>query len=491
MTTSIKKIRVVAFGLDENLEGEYKICDHLNLCGKAIKGLGFIPISDLYLDKHNPQAIKVACLKEGVEPTEEEKTVLLKHGVKAYSYELIEPALRAAANNETVEAIVYFPKLPKGFSLEARACLIKKSGALDLGIIKSDTDAIWAGTFTTNKARAFCVEENIASLDSKIKAIVCNSGNANACTGEAGMQADLSIRDHIAKSVLVDPKQVLLASTGKIGVTLPVEKIISKLNVKASNSIKAFAQAILTTDTCIKISQDSKANFLGFAKGSGMIHPNMATMLAFVITDKKIKGLDEAQAKEFIQEVLIKAINESFNSITVDGDTSTNDMCLLMNNLSGDEISKDEFEACLRQVCSELAYKVVADGEGLTKISKLTLHADFDAREMGRFILNSALVKTALHGNDPNWGRIISSLGQYAAQEDLEIDINKVKLSILNIVVFEKGLNADFDRESLILKMKKAFEIDIQLDLGGSKSVTVFGNDLSNDYIKINAEYFT
>lgn len=483
---SVTKLRVCAFALDESLDGEYKIADHLNLCGAAIKDLGFIPISDLYVDKENPEAIKVACLKEGVEPSDDEKAVLLKHGIKAYTYELIEPALRAASQGKTVEAALYFPKLPKGFSLETRACQIKESGTLDFGIIRSSNEAIWAGTFTQNKARAFCVDENIASLNSKIKIIACNSGNANACTGEAGTQADLELR-----KALKEP--CLIASTGKIGVILPVEKILNVIarGEAPRQSIKAFAQAILTTDTCIKISQDSKANFLGFSKGSGMIHPNMATMLAFVLTDKKIKGMDEAETKIFMQEVLSDAVSKSFNSISVDGDTSTNDMCLVMNNLQGDEIPKEEFATALRQVCDELAYKIVSDGEGLTKISKLTVKADFDSRELGRFILNSALVKTALHGNDPNWGRIIASLGQYADQSDLDIDLNETKLSILDTVVFEKGLNAKFDRGELIQKMEKAFEIDIELDLGGSHLSRVFGNDLSNDYIKINAEYFT
>jgi glutamate N-acetyltransferase/amino-acid N-acetyltransferase len=277
---------------------------------------------------------------------------------------------------------------------------------------------------------------------------------------------------------------------------LPVEKIISVIarDEIPKQSIKAFAQSILTTDTFMKIAQDSKANFLGFAKGSGMIHPNMATMLAFVITDKKIKGFDEVQSKVFMQDVLKAAIDKSFNSITVDGDTSTNDMCLLMNNLTGAEISEEEFMASLTQVCTELAYKVVADGEGLTKLSVLKINSNLDAavaRELGRFILNSSLVKTALHGNDPNWGRIIASLGQYAAQEDLDIDINQVKLSIFSVVLFENGMNTDFDRTNLIQKMKKAFELDIVLELGGSKSITVFGNDLSYEYIRINAEYFT
>jgi glutamate N-acetyltransferase / amino-acid N-acetyltransferase len=522
MTDTIKQIRVCAFPLEDNLEGEYKISDHLNLCGKAIKDLGFIPISDLYLDKANPDAIKVACLKEGVEPTDDEKAILLKHGIKAYSYELIEPALRAASRSQTVEATLYFPKLPKGFSLETRACKIKGSGSYDFGIIRSSNEAIWAGTFTQNKARAFCVEENIASLDSKIKVIACNSGNANACTGEAGKKADLKLRSYFSK----DTKKVLLASTGKIGVTLPVEKILDVIarGEAPQQSIKAFAQAILTTDTCIKISQDSKQNFLGFAKGSGMIHPNMATMLAFVLTDKKIKGLNEAQTKSFMQEILSVAVSKSFNSISVDGDTSTNDMCILMNNCHCEEhsdaaisgsshceersdaaisgsshceehsdaaISQEEFAEGLRQVCSELAYKIIADGEGLTKISKLVIKADFDSRELGRFILNSLLVKTAFHGNDPNWGRIISSLGQYASQNDLDIDINKVKLSILGTSVFEKGLNTQFDRTELIQKMKQAFEIELELDLGGKQTSTVFGNDLTNDYIRINAEYFT
>jgi len=439
-------------------------------------------------------------LKEGVEPTEEEKKILLNYGIKAYSYELIEPALRAAANGMTVEAVAYFPKLPKGFSFEAQACGIKKSNKLDFGLIESSSPCIWAGTFTQNKARAFCVEENLTSYDSKVKVVACNSGNANACTGEAGAKADRAVRKAIAEAKSIEAKEVLFASTGGIGIVLPSEKITNVIAsdkaviAKQTKQIKSFAQAILTTDLCIKISQDSKQNFLGVAKGSGMIHPNMATMLAFIITDKKIKGLNEAQTKAFMQECLSEAVDKSFNSITVDGDTSTNDSCFLLNNLEGEEISKEEFKASLEELTKDLAYKIACDGEGITKLTRLKLKSDFedvDARKLGRFILNSSLVKTAIFGNDPNWGRIVSSCGQYCAENDLDLNLTKVNLKILDTKIFENGLPAGFDREALIAKMKKSFEIPIDLDLGGNRELELLGNDLSYGYVEINAEYFS
>jgi glutamate N-acetyltransferase/amino-acid N-acetyltransferase len=494
MNEKVKQIRAVAFPLEESLEGEFKVCDHLNLCGEAIQDLGFIPISDLYQDKNNLDAIKVACLKEGVEPTQKEKEILLGFGIKAYSYELIEPALRAASEGLTVEASVYFPKLPKGFCLEAKACQIKKSGELDLGIISSIGPCTWAGTFTKNKVRAFCVDKNFELLSNQINVIACNSGNANACTGEAGKKADLNVRAALAKKYECKEENVLLASTGKIGVTLPDDKIINALDSGSFDTVDAFAQAILTTDTCIKISQDSSSHFLAFAKGSGMIHPNMATMLAFVITDVKIEDMDEKHTRNFMKEILKELVDDSFNSISVDGDTSTNDMCICLTNGLGEVISKTEFVVGLKQVLDDLAYKVIADGEGISKLSKLTIKSDLnkkEARDLGRFVLNSLLVKTALHGNDPNWGRIMASVGQYCSERELAIDFNRAKLNICDVEVFADGVNTDFSRDSLIEKMKKSFEIGLELDLDGSESITVFGNDLSNEYIRINAEYFT
>jgi glutamate N-acetyltransferase/amino-acid N-acetyltransferase len=497
MLASKKKIRVLAFALDDDLlkvNSDFKVADHINLTGEALKNIGFVPITDLYVNKHDQGAIKIACIKQGVVLTQQEKTSLLALGVRAYSYDLIKEVLYAAAQGIQVEASVYFAKVPQGFSLQTAACHIKESKKPDFAVIRSESPCLWAGTFTQNKARAFCVEKNIQLKENKVQVLACNSGNANACTKDQAQKADLLIRQELGKLNHCKADEVLFASTGKIGVPLDTQTIIERFSSFANASVQEFAQAILTTDTFIKISQDRQANFLGFAKGSGMIHPQMATMLAFVISDKKIKDLNEVQTQEFMQNTLRDLVATSFNAITVDGDSSTNDMCLCLINRQGAEISQQEFKESLKQVLDDLAYKIVADGEGLTKLSKLTIKsylADQQALDLGRFILNSSLVKTAIHGNDPNWGRIIASLGQFCASTNIDLDIDKTQLEILGQSVFANGANTTFDRQALSATMKKSFVINMTLDLGGSKQISVYGNDLSHEYIKINAEYFT
>jgi glutamate N-acetyltransferase / amino-acid N-acetyltransferase len=486
------------------------ISDHINLSGKAIKDLGFIPITDLYVDekaeKLSPhKSIVVAGLKEGVIPTIAEAEILKSQGILAYSYSLLEKSLWAAASGMKLCIQGFIPKIPRGFFVSGFAAGLKsRPGDLDLGIIFSEDDLIWAGVFTKNRARAICVSKNQELLGLKIKAIVVNSGNANACTGEEGERNDQKIKNVLARKLKTRPEEILTASTGKIGVQIPVEKIERSIenfsfDTDSTYNIQNFSKAILTTDTKTKIYQVSQGNgsILGFIKGSGMISPNMATMLGFLLTDFRIQGLDESQMQKAFQVCLSEVNENTFSAISIDSDTSTNDMVILASSQKGPEISLEKFKELLLEICKELAKKVVLDGEGASKFVELKIYnskSDREAKLIGKSIIDSPLVKTALFGNDPNWGRIIMALGKTTLDS---IDINDVELSILGEKVFSSGLPCDFQKEELALKMKKHRKIIIELNLDNTrdknpdKAKTFWGNDLSYEYVTINAEYFT
>lgn len=496
---SKSRIRIDIYPLPGvELSGEYKIADHVNLSGSAPR-LGFNPLTDLYSYKHDKNAIIVACLKAKIKPTEEEAAVLKANGVKAYTYSLLEPALFAAANNQKLEAIGFVPSLPKGISLYSAAAGIKvNSSTLDLAIAVSEVEALWAGVFTINKARAICVDNNAKLLQSKIRGLIANSGNANACTGIQGERDDQAIREAVATKFGVKANQVLTASTGKIGVTLPLNKITNAVSaLNKTSEIIEFAEAMLTTDLVIKVHQDSNFNILGFAKGSGMIQPNMATMFGFLFSDVKIKGMDESQMQQAFQDSLKEIADKTFNAISVDGDTSTNDMVIFISTCLGKEISLEEFKVSLEDVCVNLAKKVVLDGEGTTKLIELNLYGIKDqslAYKIGKKIINSLLVKTAIFGLDPNWGRIIASLGQACAELDYSIDLSQSKLNLLGCTVYQNSLPTEFDRTAMsdLMKKNKVIKLDLFTNTAIDNSgITVWGSDLSYDYVRINAEYFT
>lgn len=523
-------IRIPIFPLSGvELNGEHKIADHINLSGKGIRETGFVPITDLYADKNNPDAIIVACLKPLTKPTDQEAKILQGNGVKAYTYELVEPALYAAANNQTVEAVGYIPKLPKGFSLNGISSGIKESKRKDLGIIHSEKECIWAGVFTKNLVKAACVTNNQNKLGEQIQNIFVNSGNANACTGDQGNKDD----QEIAK--LVKAKlggECLTASTGKIGVPLNMD-VIAKgiqsviLSPKGEESqertgdpsatpqddgnnsgdatpvtchlspVTSFAEAILTTDLRMKISQDSKQNFLGFAKGSGMIHPNMATMLAFIISDIKIQGLSEEENQHFFQKALQEITEKTFNSISVDGDTSTNDMVIFASNFQGKEISQEEFKTSLEEVSRDLALQIINDGEGTTKILETTVSGSIkeaQLRIIAKGIIRSNLVKSAMFGCDPNWGRIMAAAGQAAVENNIKFIPDDCSLKIFGVEIYKKGVPVNQDKKielNNLIKKNRIIPINLNLDSNAQNSVTVWGSDLSYDYVRINAEYFT
>ena len=482
---------------------KFQIIDHINLRGSSPKNIGFIPITDLYVKEvpdKDTHAIKVICIQEGETLTESQTQILLEQGVKAYTHKLIPESLYAAAEGKQVLAQGFYPRSFEGIKFQSYTAGIKDSGNKDLGLINSDTELLWAGTFTQNQVKATCVSSNQKSLNKKVRAVFINSGNANCCTGPKGEQNDQEIRSKLASALKSSPEQILTASTGVIGVQLEMDKInpgLESLSQEASNA-QSFAKAMLTTDTCSKIYQDEGNKMLAFAKGSGMIAPNMATMLAFIVTDSRIEGLkNDQELQSFMQDCLQEAVQESFNSISVDSDTSTNDMVLLLNSCRGDLISQDDFRSTVKETCLNLAKQIIADGEGLTKIIEVSIKNFkncYLAHKLGKNIVNSPLVKTAIHGNDPNWGRILMALGKDSEEE---LDLSNIEISILGQKVYTNGMPSEFiqnteNRDKLSQSMKQCHNIRIDIeDVASNESneVLLWGNDLSYDYIKINADY--
>jgi glutamate N-acetyltransferase/amino-acid N-acetyltransferase len=545
----IKEIFIPVIPLTEELAGkELRIVDHLNLTGSSPRNIGFIPVTELYASQFNSDnteigvqhqslegtaderaisrqqclEIKVAALTDGEVPSEEEKSLLLAQGIQAYSYALMPLALYYCAEGYTLLAKAYIPSLPKYFSLTGFHSGIKavsKINNLDMAVLFSEKPCSWAGTFTKNAMKAVCVEHNIELKSKTVHGLIANSGNANCCTGEEGIKADNDLRklleDFLENTAEIEVREqcpkVLSASTGVIGRKLELshakkvftEKIKEKKNSKSYEAVYDFARAIMTTDTVPKISQDQKQRFLGICKGSGMIAPNMATMLGFIITDVKISGLSNEKATEFMQETISEIVNATFNNISVDGDTSTNDMVLLLNNFTGETISPAEFKSSLEEVCKGLCYQIIADGEGLTKIIDLKLEnlpiSPLNLQKIGRNIINSMLVKTAIFGNDPNWGRIVAA---FAREEALleGLDMSLIEVNLLDSCVFKNASAQIFgeDLDKLAKRLKQARHVEITIGLTKNKSIIeskalnsahFLGNDLSYDYVKINAEY--
>ncbi len=410
----------------------------------------------------------------------------------------------------------------QGFQTAGVYCGIKRKRN-DLALIVSGVDAAAAGVFTTNVVKAPCVTSNQTHLqDGLARAVVVNSGNANACNGEQGWTDAVAMVQHAADALGVPHRRVLSASTGVIGHALPMEKIVAGIQ-NASGKLHGgdsddAAQAILTTDTfskqvAVEFTLDGRTARLGaIAKGSGMIAPNMATMLCFITTDAAIE-------QPVLQEMLRRVCFYTFNSITVDGDMSTNDMTLaLANGLAGNALidnleSADarEFEKALYSVCLHLSKEIARDGEGATKLVEVTVQnvaapenlvAAYAAqgRELGpedraRFprtvaktIANSNLVKTALFGNDPNWGRILAAAGRAG----ITFDPDRVEIALAGTTVYRDGLPTDFNGYAVSEAMK-AKEVQILVDLHQPKgeTATVWTCDFSYDYVKINAEYHT
>ncbi len=384
-----------------------------------------------------------------------------------------------------------------GVRLAACASGIKKTGILDTVLIAFCNEATSAAVFTGN---AFCaapvsVSKQHLSMAAP-RALLINSGNANAGTGEAGVQAARHSCEQAARHLACAPAQVLVFSTGVIGEPLPVERIVQSLGqlvqqLDAGNWLAA-AEGIMTTDTVAKaISRqlhiDGKSvTITGMAKGSGMICPNMATMLAFITTDAAIP-------EPSLQRMLKDLVELSFNAITVDGDTSTNDACVLTaTGASGVQVDENNavFMEALQQVFTHLAQAIVRDGEGASKFVTVRVEAAQSRREanqVARTIAHSPLVKTALFASDPNWGRILAAVGR-AGVESLAVD--RVRLFLDDVCIVENGGRAASYTEAQGQRVMQQPEITIRVELGrGSEQTVLWTTDLSHDYVTINSEY--
>ncbi|WP_320039999.1 bifunctional glutamate N-acetyltransferase/amino-acid acetyltransferase ArgJ [uncultured Desulfobacter sp.] len=390
----------------------------------------------------------------------------------------------------------------KGFKFAGICAGIKKNRSLDLGLIYSEKPASAAALFTQNQVVAAPVLLGRKTMEKgMLQAIMVNSGNANCFTGEQGIAHAQQCVELVAKALNVDPGLVLVSSTGVIGAPLPVDKIEAKIPeaVKSLDSctIVDFATAILTTDTCTKmVSRNGKINtsgeetsftIMGVAKGSGMIRPDMATMLSYIFTDADISG-------SLLKQALIHAASRSFNRITVDGDTSTNDTLVCMANGEGQAvIDNDEalgvFQAVLDEICYELAKRIVKDGEGATKVASITVKGALtqqDAFAAAEAIAHSPLTKTAIYGQDPNWGRITAAAGRSGAT----VDQNKMDLYFGDIMLVQNGQWQGKAVEKEAAEIMKQDEISIVLDLNlGEGQDQFLFCDFSENYVKINADY--
>jgi len=383
---------------------------------------------------------------------------------------------------------------PKGFRAGAVAAGISSvPGKLDLGILCADSPCAAAGVFTRNRVQAAPVilsRKRIA--EGQAAAIVASSGCANAFTGEAGLTDAWEMTESAADKCGLEPDNVLVASTGVIGVRLPIAKVkqaMGKIVLKADGGHK-LARAIMTTDTMSKEVAVKAGSFIigGIAKGSGMIHPDMGTLLCFLATDAGVEA-------GFLEKALKKAVDISFNMVSVDGDTSTNDTVFLLANgqakgavIDEDSPLADGFQQALDAVCIHLAREIARDGEGATKLFECTVlgaRSVQEAKLAARTVTSSPLVKSAIHGADPNWGRIVAAVGRSGAA----IEPEKVDLKFGEVYLIKGGDLQPFDERQVVAYLKGAeISAAINLHLGRGKA-TAWGCDLSKEYVAINSEY--
>lgn len=389
----------------------------------------------------------------------------------------------------------------KGFSTSAVAAGIRYKDRLDLALIYSDTPAVTAGVFTENQVKAAPVLIDKERLkQGRAQAILVNSGVANACTGKAGMAAAFSTSSMLSSQLNIKDEMVLLSSTGVIGEQLNLPAFSTSMDELVEglgeDNFEAVANAIMTTDTVPKVVSrsvmigDHEVKFMGMAKGAGMIMPNMATMLSFVITDAQISFPE-------LQLSLREATNTTFNRISIDGDTSTNDMVLVMANGTASNASIDEdnpmdrqiFQDTLEDVLKDLALQIVADGEGATKCITIRVCGAKDrkdAEKIARTVANSPLVKTAFFGEDANWGRILAAMGR----SGVRFNPDRVDIAIGDVVLVRDGLAVGKKAEKQATALLKEKNIAICLDLkDGVGCEEMYTCDFSLDYVKINADY--
>jgi len=398
-------------------------------------------------------------------------------------------------------------EMPEGFRALGFIGKIKNNKK-DMALLYSETASTTAAVFTKNLVKAPCIKRNIKLLSNSdsFKCVVINSGNANACTGKKGEKDNITLAEHTASLLGIKQSQVLTAATGVIGVRLPLNNMLQALTntthilLSEKSDLKSAASAILTTDkiekNCsIKINiNNTDITISGIAKGSGMIHPDMATMLGFIITDANI-------SKTLLQTILDETVKETFNMISVDGDTSTNDMVLLLANgkAANPKITEEnndyiKFKEAVFEVSKYLAKSIARDGEGASKLIEVEVNSSSgieDSKKIAKSVISSSLVKTAIFGGDPNWGRIIAAMGYSGAI----FDPGKVSIYFQGssgyVCVMENGEPHHFDKltAAAILKEKNIY-ITITID-NGKYTATAWGCDLTYDYVKINADYHT
>ncbi|MFO7730794.1 MAG: bifunctional glutamate N-acetyltransferase/amino-acid acetyltransferase ArgJ [Spirochaetia bacterium] len=399
-------------------------------------------------------------------------------------------------------------ELPQGFSAAGFSGNIKAEG-FDMALLLSDRPAASAGVFTTNRVAAACIDWNRELCGTPMRAVLINSGNANACTGARGMQDNRRLAADLAGSFKIDPEQVFMASTGVIGVPLPIEKMANAVSTLAqsaaapdssSESLERAARAIMTTDLKPKVCSysfvvgDKTVRITGMAKGSGMIHPNMATMLGFIMTDVELQA-------PLLQHLLKNAADDSFNMISVDGDTSTNDMVLsLANGASGVAITSPDsqewqaFKEGLNYVARELAIMIARDGEGATKLISATVEGALtlqDARSLARGVVSSNLVKAAFFGEDANWGRVLAAMGYSGGAFDPQAVDILFRSKAGEVLMMESAAPMPFDEEkAATILAADAVEVVIRL-YEGTGMATAWGCDLTYEYVKINGSYRT
>ncbi len=380
-------------------------------------------------------------------------------------------------------------RLPQGFRTAGISAGLKRSGKRDLGLILADEPLNWAFVSTRNLVRAACVDRNrsLFAAGGKVQALVINSGNANCATGEQGVLDNRTMAEATARQAGLEAARVLTSSTGVVGQRMPIDAItaaLPELHDSLGDDSAAFAAAIMTTDLVFKqveVQLASGARIVGVAKGSGMIHPNMATMLAYLMTDAAVE-------QSALRSMWSDIADRSFNQVTVDGDTSPNDMAFVF---SSNRVATDEGELRegLLRVAEGLARRIARDGEGATKLLTVQVRSaasDEDGRLAARTVAGSPLVKSAVHGNDPNWGRILVALGRSGAS----FDPARTRIDVQGITVYH-GSPQPFDVAATSDLLKQE-DVMINIDLeAGSGSGNAWGCDLTAEYVRINADYTT
>jgi len=390
---------------------------------------------------------------------------------------------------------------PEGFFAGAVSAGINERAAdkLDLAVLFSETPCVAAGVFTTSRLKGAPVQLTRQRLErGQVGAVVVNSGCSNSFTGEHGLVDAAEVASLVAEGIGIDPEEVLVASTGTIGVPLPMKKIRASVEniIMSRDGGHDLAKAMMTTDTMAKETAvsvkigDSQFTIGGAAKGSGMIHPDMATLLCFLTTDAAVE-------RGFLKDTLKKAVETSFNMVSVDGDTSPSDMVLLLaNGMAGGEPitagseQADVFRQALEQVCVYLARLIAADGEGATRLVEVTVNGAAsvsEARKAARAVVSSSLVKAAIHGADPNWGRVVAAVGRSGA----DMDEYKIDLFIGDIQVIRAGSHLKSGKRA-VSQLLKGSEVNLRVNLNlGEVRATAWGCDLSEEYVAINSEYMT